>query len=74
MYVKCQAGCQSLFPEERVTFPPPSDVADPFYEGGALQDLQSRTADGTSREEGGVPCEGGDARMSEEEIESDLPF
>ena len=74
MYVKCQGGCVSLFSDERVNFPPPSDVADPFYEGGALQDLQSRAADGTLREEGVEPPEGGDAKTSANRFTDDLPF
>ncbi len=64
MYVKCQAGCISLFPEEAVDFPPP-DGEDEYYEGGAL--------DGTKRGGGSKPCEGGDAKASEYGY-SDLPF
>jgi len=30
MYVKCQAGCQSLFPSERVVLLPDSEGADGF--------------------------------------------
>ncbi len=63
MYVKCKAGCMSMFPEERVDFPPPDgEESEPYYEGGAL--------DGTSQEEEGVPLEGGAA----EDIGADLPF
>jgi len=63
MYVKCQGGCTSLFPEERFNFPPPnsekSEILErEFHEGGTL---------GT--EEGVTPL-GREA----EESEHDLPF
>ena len=68
--MKCQGGCVSLFSSERVSFPPPSDESDLFYEGGALL---SSGADGTTREEEGVPCEGDAAKTSEDGL-GDLPF
>ncbi len=69
MFVKCKGGCTSLFANERYNFPPISEGSErlerEFHEGNG--------ADGTLREEGGVPCEGDAARMNGKE-EDELPF
>ena len=65
MYVRCVAGCQSLFTEERVDIPLPSEKSLPYLEG--------RSEGGTFRQEGCVPCEGGDASTNGI-IDTDLPF
>ena len=65
MWVRCVAGCQSLWPEERVTLPPPCEESRVYLEG--------RYELGTLGGGEGVPCEGADARTSEEE-DTDLPF
>ncbi len=63
MYVRCRGGCQSLFPEERVSpSPPDSEV---YY--------LSSSENGTLGGEGVVPRKGGEARTSGEETEG-LPF
>ena len=66
MYVKCQAGWLSLFPEERVDFPPP--VGD-LHELEHVSDVLERS----EMEEGRRPPEGGDARTSGTK-DHELPF
>ncbi len=72
MYVRCKQGCQSLFSEERVSLPSPSEDSLPYLEG--------RDEGGTYSEAEGVPLEGSDAKTSEgrhtdpEDPLPDLPF
>ena len=67
MYVKCQAGCVSLFPEERFNFPPPDGVvADGLDDFGVISEHR--------REEGVEPCEGGAAEHGLDSEVNDLPF
>jgi len=64
MYVKCQAGCVSLFPEERVNFDPPSDKRS--LEGL----LRIESGNGTTGGSKGVTRSGREAK----ETDDDLPF
>ncbi len=59
MFVRCVAGCQSLFPEERVNLPPSSEGLLPYREG--------RFEGGTYSRREGVPLEGADANQSDVE-------
>ncbi len=59
MYVRCQAGCQSLFGAERVTLPLDSD-----------EPLVGCGLEGTLEGEEGVPCEGGSAVEDPEGIDA----
>jgi hypothetical protein len=61
MYVRCVAGCLSLFADERVTPPIPSEDSLWTVEGAG---------EGTILGMGGVPLEGRDAKESDD----DLPF
>ncbi len=63
MYVKCQEGCTSLFPEERFNFSPPDCVVE------KLEDLRRRGY-GTMGGEKGVTPEGGAVN----DPGADLPF
>jgi len=66
MYVRCKAGCQSLFGEERVTIPPPSEIPEHDFEGRGL-------AEGTSAGGMGLPRKGSEANGSASDG-CDLPF
>ncbi len=60
MYVKCQSGCVSLFPEDRVNFLPDSELGEndewgPRFSGSPF---------GTIEEGEGVTCEGSEASKS----------
>jgi len=74
MYVKCQAGCVSLFPEERFNFDPPD---------GDLEHISSiiPRVMGTQGGTEGVTLEGSDARVNGKkpktgpgQTDQDLPF
>jgi len=65
MYVRCKAGCQSLFGAERVNLPRPSE--------DRCSRLDAGSEAGTFPEAEGVPLEGGAANESED-IDSELPF
>ncbi len=56
MYVKCQLGCVSLFPEDRYDFPPPD---------GDLDELVPKVSMERIREEGVGPPEGAAANGSD---------
>ncbi len=60
MYVRCIAGCQSMWPEERVTIPPPSEESE--------RSLEGLSREGTSGGVEGVPCEGDAAKTSDLEV------
>ena len=62
MYVKCQGGCVSLFASERYNFPPPACCP----EGGIPAEEKPKAEH--EEEVGVVPCEGGDARMSDSQL------
>ncbi len=64
MYVKCQGGCVSLFPRETYDFSPPD---------GDLEQLDSRSEDGTKAGGEGGTLEGSEARASEKRVK-ELPF
>ncbi len=74
-------GCTMWFdPECEVpmlgSLPRDGVKVDGWYEGGALRDEgpgEQLQLEGTTREEGGVPCEG-DAATKGNEEEDDLPF
>ncbi len=63
MYVRCQGGCQSLFPEERVGFSRPV--------GDDPLGLLSRVIVEPYRDGGVVPFVGGDAKG---DFDDDLPW
>jgi len=66
MYVKCQAGCLSLFPEDRVNFTPPDGDLE------HVSDIIPRVM-GTSGGVEGLPRKGDAARTNSSELD-DLPF
>ena len=66
MYVRCRAGCSSLFADERVNFPPPSEWLE------VAADLKA-DEDGTSAGGKGVPRKGSEANGSALETD-ELPF
>ena len=65
MYVRCQAGCQSMFPWERVDIPPVS-------EEGLLAALDLMEPEGGEEV---LPLEGGAARVNDRKnTNQGLPF
>ncbi len=74
MYVKCQLGCVSLFPEERYNFSPPDGDLE------HVSEVLDRLGFGTSRGEEGVTRSGCEANKSARDSNgsgpdgSDLPF
>ncbi len=65
MFVRCEFGCLGIF-EERVTITSEQRGVDRAHEL-ALQGI------GTPGKDGGVPCEGDAAKMSDSELD-ELPF
>jgi len=65
MYVRCIAGCQSLFASERVDIPPPDSEW--------LEELERSGTSGGR--EGRDTCEGADAKeVDEKYVDRGLPF